>query len=74
MESFANLEQSFWELVKYGTLLFLLIYLAFAGVVVRQVKIMVETLEVGLEKTLVRMAYLHLVFSIVVFLVSLLFL
>lgn len=39
-------------------------YIIFAVVIVRQVKMMTDTLEVGLETTLRLVAILHLLFSV----------
>ena len=50
--------------LKIGILLFLSLYLLFSFIVVKQVKVMTETLEVGFEKQLKILAYLHLGFNL----------
>lgn len=60
--------------IKIGILIILLIYIAFATVVVRQVKVMTHTLEVGFEKPVIIISYIHLAVSIGVFIFSIIFL
>jgi len=59
-----------WEVVKVFALLGLAIYLIFAFVVVRQVQLMTDTLEVGFEIPVRYLSYLHLIFSILVFVMA----
>lgn len=62
---------SIWFVVKLFFLLALVIYLVFASVVVRQVYLMLSTLKVGFDFPIKTIAWLHLLFAIVVFLVAL---
>lgn len=57
---------SIWSIVKILIFVFLLIYIVFAFVVVKQVKSMTVTLEVGFEKQLKLLSLLHLLFAIAV--------
>lgn len=61
---------TFWLVAKAAILLFLILYMIFATVVVRQVKLMTETLEVGFEKPIRTLALGHLIFSVLVFILS----
>lgn len=56
---------------KIFALIGLTIYIIFALVVVRQVNLMVTTLEVGLEALIKLVAWAHLIFAIFVFLTAL---
>jgi len=69
-----SLKLSVWLLVKVLVLIALLIYLAFAGVVVRQVALMTRTLNDDSETTLKFIAWLHLGAAIFVFVLALLIL
>lgn len=55
---------SIWFVLKIFFIVGLLVYLIFALVVVRQVRIMNETLDVGFEGVLSLLSYLHLFFAI----------
>ena len=61
-------------IAKIMALVALGLYIIFAGVVVRQVQLMIETLEVGLENEIKLISYLHLVFAIGVFILALIIL
>jgi len=71
MENFVNLENSLLLVVKIGVIFFLLLYIVFAGVVIRQVRVMTETLSVGFEKPVKFIAFIHFIFSLVVFVLAL---
>lgn len=64
--------ENVWLVAKVAVLIFLLLYIIFAVVLVKQVRLMIDTLEVGLEKTLRTISIVHLVIAIAVFLFSLL--
>ena len=66
-----SIKSSFLTLTKIGLLFFLLIYIIFAFIVVKQVKLMTETLELGFEDSIRLIAFIHFIFSIIVFIVSL---
>lgn len=63
-------ESSFLLLAKVGLLFFLLIYVVFAIVVVKQVKLMTKTLELGFETCIEYLSYLHLAFAVLTFLMA----
>jgi hypothetical protein len=50
--------------LKIGVIILLSIYLVFAFVMVRQVRIMTETLELGYENSLRMLSYFHFLFAI----------
>lgn len=63
-----------WFIAKIFMLFALALYIVFALVVVKQVNLMTETIEVGFETPLKVIAYVHLFFSIGVFVLALLIL
>lgn len=67
-----TVEFAVWQTVKVGMLLFLVLYIIFSVVVVKQVHLMTETLKVGFEVPVKVVAYLHLAFAIAVLLITLL--
>ncbi|OGM20295.1 hypothetical protein A2714_05115 [Candidatus Woesebacteria bacterium RIFCSPHIGHO2_01_FULL_38_9] len=71
MEIFGSLGTPLLFVVKVAIWLFLVLYVLFAAVVIRQVRVMIETLQVGLEKPLKGIALIHLIFSVTVFVLSL---
>lgn len=70
MEVFAQYTPSLLLAIKLAIILFLVIYIVFAGVVVKQVRIMTETLQVGMEQTIRLMAVVHFITSLVVFVLA----
>jgi len=67
MEVLTNLGIPVWTIVKIAALFGLLIYIAFAIIVVRQVTLMTNTLDLGHEGTIKILSKAHLLFSILVF-------
>lgn len=65
---------SIWMVVKYFMVFGFLIYLVFALVVVKQSRLMLETLEIDFEKPILALVYLHLLFAVGVLLLSLIIL
>lgn len=63
-----------WSILKVFILIFMVLYMIFALVVVRQVQLMTDTLEVGFEKQLRFMSFVHLLFAVAVFLFSIIIL
>lgn len=63
-----------WTIAKYPVLFALGLYIVFAVVIVRQVKIMTDTLSVGFEWEIKLIAWGHLFFAIGTFIVALLIL
>ncbi len=53
-----------WILVKIALTILLLIYLVFALVIVKQARIMTETLEIGFETPIKIISYLHFLFAL----------
>ena len=62
---------SFWAIVKIFVLILLAMYIIFSIVVVRQVQLMTKALEVGFETQLKFISLAHLIFAVIVFLISL---
>jgi hypothetical protein len=63
-----------WILIKALALVILGMYLVFAFVITRQVKLMTSTLKLGFETPARVLSYLHLVFAVLVFLAALIIL
>lgn len=63
-----------WFLLKALSLVLLGMYLVFSLVVVRQVKLMTDTLQLGFEGLAKTLAYVHLAFAVLVFLSALIIL
>lgn len=63
-----------WVLLKLFFLFGIGLYIVFAGVVIKQVNLMTETVHLPLEPTLKTIAWIHLIFSLAVFLLALLIL
>jgi len=74
MEQLFNLEGPLLLIIKIGVILFLLLYIVFAGVVTRQVRVMTETINVGFEKPIQLFAFFHFIFAVVVFVLALILL
>ncbi len=64
-------EISVWLLIKIAALILLGLYLLFSLVVVRQIKLMTETLSLGFEAPIIMLGYVHLAFAVLVFLAAL---
>jgi hypothetical protein len=62
---------SLWDFAKIATLVFLLLYIVFSVVVIRQVRLMTDTLEVGFEAPLILVSFLHFIFAAGVFILAL---
>lgn len=63
-----------WFFVKTAALILLGMYLVFSYVVVRQVRLMTDTLQLGFEGLVKMLAFGHLVFAVLVFLAALIIL
>ena len=59
-----------WLILKVITLLGIAVYVVFAGVMVRQERLMADVLEEGFEPILRILTYIHLIASIGVFLLA----
>jgi hypothetical protein len=66
----ADLSSSAWIIAKLVAILGLGIYTVFAFVIVRQVAMMTNTLQLGLEATLRVFAYLHFFFALILLAIS----
>lgn len=63
-----------WILIKALALVMLGMYLIFAFVITRQVKLMTTTLHLGFDAPAKFLAYFHLAFAVLVFLAALIIL
>lgn len=70
MDFVADVEFSVLLLIEVATIIFLIFYIIFAAVVIKQVKIMTETLEVGFEGAVKLLAFMHFVFALCALFVS----
>ena len=61
---------SIWSIIKIFVMFANLIYIVFALVMVRQVKLMTDTLELGYEKIIIGFSYVNLTFAILVLIYS----
>ena len=71
MESILTGGFNTWILIKALALVILGMYLVFAFVITRQVKLMTSTLKLGFEAPARILSYLHLAFAVLVFLAAL---
>jgi len=55
-----------WFVIKILAIILLVMYFIFSLVVVRQVKLMTDTLQLGFEGTVRGLAYAHLIFAVLV--------
>ncbi len=67
-----ELSLSFFALLKWFYVFAFFIYTIFSFVIVKQVRIMTKTLEVGFEGPLLIASYIHFLFAIGVFIFALL--
>lgn len=65
---------SVWLAVKIFILLFLAIYIVFALVVIRQIKLMSETLDMGLNLPIRFIGWGHFLFAVGIFVIAILIL
>ena len=65
---------SVWFLAKIAAIILLVMYLIFALVVVRQVRLMTDTLQLGFESFVKGLSYLHLIFAVLVLLAAIIIL
>jgi hypothetical protein len=63
-------ENTLLFVVKIGLWLFLLIYVVFAATLIKQIRIMTETLTTGLEIYLKAAGFLHFAFALFVLILS----
>jgi hypothetical protein len=65
---------SIWLVVKVFLCFAIFLYIVFAFVVVRQVSIMLNTLELGFETPIRILSWVHLLFAVAVFVLAVLIL
>lgn len=74
MNEFTNaalgVENAAFVVVEFFIVAFLALYVIFAGVVIKQVNLMIKTLEVGLDTPIKYFAYAHLFASVILLLFS----
>jgi len=70
MESLTSVAPALLFILKAVVFVFLALYIIFAVVIIRQVKIMTDTLEVGFETPIILLSYIHLAFSVCVLLLA----
>lgn len=63
-----------WSILKILIIIFLAIYIVFSLVLIKQVSMMTTTLEIGFEKQLKFLSYIHALFAIAVFVFGILIL
>ena len=63
-----------WAIAKVFVLFGMAIYVLFGFVIVRQVKLMTDTLQLGFEGMIKILSYVHLLFTIAVFVFALIIL
>lgn len=63
-----------WDLLKIFVIIGLLFYIVFAVVVVRQVQLMIDTIELGFDAPLRFLSIMHLLSAIVVLIFALIIL
>lgn len=63
-----------WVVIKILSIVLLGMYLIFSLVVLRQVKLMTDTLQIGFESTARFLAFAHLAFAVFVFLAAIIIL
>jgi hypothetical protein len=62
---------SIWHLVKIFVLVGLFVYVLFALVIVRQVRLMMDTVHIGLEGIILLITWIHFFLAIGIFALSL---
>ncbi|MBI3443122.1 hypothetical protein HY008_00420 [Candidatus Woesebacteria bacterium] len=61
---------SIWLIIKIMVLILLVVYIVFAFIIVKQVNLMLDTLDVGLEIPLKGIAIFHLLFAVGTFILA----
>ncbi len=71
MESVNLLNFNIWIVIKILAVTVLALYIVFAFVIRRQVKVMTDTLTLGFEPVVKFLSFFHLIFAIFVFIAAL---
>lgn len=66
MEINEQISNSIFFIIKIGLIVLMIVYSAFAAIILRQTNIMAETLEVDIDNLIVAVARLHLFVAIVI--------
>lgn len=74
MDTLPILGIQIWVIIKILSIILLGMYLIFSLVVVRQVKLMTDTLQLGFESFARFLAYAHLIFAVLVLLAAIIIL
>jgi prepilin signal peptidase PulO-like enzyme (type II secretory pathway) len=74
LNNLLNLNLSIWLMVKFFVLLALFVYIVFAFLVVREVDLMTRTVKDIFNLPIKIISWLHLVFSLLIFLLALIIL
>jgi len=69
-EAILSGENAIFLLVKAGLIIFLLIYVVFAAVVIRQARMMTDTLEVGFETQIKFLVLIHFALAVLALVLS----
>ena len=69
-----DLPFTFWSIVKIFVMIALGIYAIFAGVVLKQIKMMTDTIEVGFETPILFIGLAHFLFAVGVLIFALIIL
>ncbi len=73
MNFLTSFEFSALYLIKIATIVFLLLYLIFALLVIKQVKVMTETLQVGFENQIKALVFFHFLFAVLLLIIFIVF-
>ena len=71
---FSEWSSTAWLIVKLAFLVGILLYIVFAYIVTKQVKLMNDTIEVGFENAIKIVSYIHLAISIFIFILAMIIL
>lgn len=74
METIPIIGIQIWVIVKILAIILLGMYLVFSLVLVRQVKLMTDTIQLGFERTVRGLAFAHLAFAVMVLLAAIIIL
>lgn len=70
MQNFNIINFNIWIIIKILAMIVLGIYVLFAFVIKRQVRVMTDTLTLGFEPLVKFLSFFHLIFAILVFIVA----
>lgn len=70
MDNLPIIDLPIWTIAKGFVIFAIILYLVFAFVVIKQVRLMTETLEIGFEAPIRYFAYLHFLFALGILLLT----